>query len=78
MNETINHIPFVNFLNKFIFFESFLNPIIIVFIFWISIICVCFRGLTAIFYVYCIAGFFEINLGAIFDTDFCEILIVLF
>ncbi|MBK2356145.1 DUF4282 domain-containing protein [Francisella hispaniensis] len=78
MNEVTNQNPVVNFLKKFISFESFLTPSIIVFIFWLSIIGVCFSGLAAIFSGYFIAGILEIILGVIFVKVFCEILIVLF
>ncbi|APD49904.1 DUF4282 domain-containing protein [Francisella hispaniensis] len=78
MNEVTNQNPVVNFLKKFISFESFLTPSIIVFIFWLSIIGVCFSGLAAFFSGYFIAGILEIILGAIFVKVFCEILIVLF
>ncbi|APC97030.1 DUF4282 domain-containing protein [Francisella frigiditurris] len=80
MNETTqaNENSVVNFLKKFISFESFLTPTIIVAIFWLSIVGVCFVGLATIFSTSFILGILEIIFGVIFAKVFCEILMVLF
>lgn len=80
MNQSAqsNNNPVINFLKKFISFENFITPTIIVFIFWLSIIGVCLSGLAAIFSGYILSGILEIIFGAIFVKIFCEILMVLF
>ncbi|MGQ4003036.1 DUF4282 domain-containing protein [Francisellaceae bacterium CB299] len=77
MNETIEN-PALTFLKKFISFNDFITPSIIVFIFWLSLVGISLSGIVAIFFGNFIYGIIEIIFGAVFTKVFCEMLIVLF
>ncbi|ABK89220.1 DUF4282 domain-containing protein [Francisella tularensis subsp. novicida] len=87
-NNQSNHNPVVNFLKKFISFDSMITPSIITFLFWLMIIIIFISGFVTIIgsfgYYYgvnqlqIIYGILYIIIGSLSAKVFCEILIVLF
>ncbi|AJI52825.1 DUF4282 domain-containing protein [Francisella philomiragia] len=87
-NQSNYNNPVVNFLKKFISFDSMITPSIITFLFWLMIIIIFISGFATIIgaftYYYgvnqlqIIYGFLYIIVGSLSAKVFCEILIVLF